>query len=58
MKGLLKNLGLIIIILGAIILLALFATSNVNNNLVTGGTFALMVVGLIVYIAINKRLED
>lgn len=58
MKGLLKNLGLIIIIVAAAIMIAMHFTENVNNNLLTGGVFALMLAGLISYIAINKRLED
>ena len=32
MKGLLKNLGLILILVGAIILVACSFTGNVNNN--------------------------
>lgn len=58
MKGLLKNLGLIIIVVAAAIMIALHFTENVNNNLLTGGVFVLMLAGLISYIAINKRLED
>ena len=58
MKGLLKNLGLILILVGAIILLACSFTGNVNNNSILGGSVALVVVGLITYIAINKRIAD
>ena len=32
MKGLLKNLGLILILVGAVILVACSFTGNVNNN--------------------------
>ena len=32
MKGLLKNLGLILILIGVVILLACSFTGNVNNN--------------------------
>ena len=45
MKGLLKNLGLILVLVGAVILVA--CTSAV-----------LMVLGLITYIIINKKLAD
>ena len=36
MKGLLKNLGLILILVGAVILVACSFTGNVNNNAVLG----------------------
>ena len=58
MKGLLKNLGLILILVGAIILVACSMTGNVNNNAILGSAAASMVVGLIAYIAINKRIAD
>ena len=57
MKGFLKNLGLILILLGGIGMIACQFTGNVNNNGVLGGLF-LMVVGLVIYIIINKRLAD
>ena len=58
MKELLKNLGLILILLGGIGMIACQFTGNDNNNGVLGGLFFMMVVGLIVYIVINKRLAD
>ena len=58
MKGLLKNLGLILILVGAIILIACAFTGNVNNNAILGTSMGLLIGGLIVYIAINKRLAD
>lgn len=58
MKGLLKNLGLILILIGAVILVACSATGNVNNNTILGGSAILVVVGLLTYIAINKRIAD
>ncbi|WP_373719828.1 hypothetical protein [Bacteroides heparinolyticus] len=58
MKGLLKNLGLILVLIGALILVACSFTGNVNNNTILGGSVVLVVVGLISYIAINKRLAD
>ena len=48
MKSLLKNLGVILI----------FATENVNNNAILGTSFVLIIVGLISYIVINKRITD
>ena len=58
MKGLLKNLGLILILAGVIILIACSFTGNVNNNAILGTSAILVVVGLISYIVINKRIAD
>ena len=58
MKGLLKNLGLILVVLGAVILVACSFTGNVNNNTILGSSAVLVVVGLISYIVINKRIAD
>ncbi len=46
------------ILLGSIGLIVCQFTGDVNNNAVLGGLFALMVVGLIAYIVINKRVVD
>ena len=58
MKGLLKNLGLILIWVGAVILVAWSFTGNVNNNAMLGTSAVLVVIGLISYILINKRIAD
>ena len=58
MKGLLKNLGLILILVGVIILIACSLTGEVNNNAVLGGSIVLVVLGLISYIVINKKIAD
>lgn len=58
MKSFLKNLGLILIILGVVILAICFFTGDVNNNTILGGSMALIVIGLISYIVINKRITD
>ena len=58
MKGLLKNLGLILVLVGAINLVACSFTGNVNNNSILGTSAVLMVLGLISYIAIKKKLAD
>lgn len=58
MKGLLKNLGLILVVIGAVILVACSFTGNVNNNDILGSSAVLVVVGLISYIVINKRIVD
>ena len=58
MKGLLKNLGLILVVIGAVILVGCSFTGNVNNNAILGSSAVLVVVGLISYIVINKRIAD
>ena len=58
MKSLLKNLGLLLVIIGAVILIASYATGNVNNNAVLGVSLLLVVAGLISYIILNKRITD
>lgn len=60
MKSLLKNLGLILMIIGAAILVGVFFTGSaaINDNGVLGGSAALIVIGLIVYIVSNKRIVD
>ena len=60
MKSLLKNLGLILMIIGAAILVGVFFTGSaaINDNGVLGGCAALIVIGLIVYIVLNKRIVD
>jgi len=57
MKGLLKNLGLILILVGVVILLACSFTGNVNNAIL-GTSVVLVVLGLISYIVINKKIAD
>ncbi len=58
MKGFLKNLGLILILIAVATLLICSFTGNVNNNVILGGSAALIVVGLVTYIFINKRITD
>lgn len=58
MKGLLKNLGLILIAIGAIILIVCFFMGETNNNAILGGSLATIIVGLIAYIVLNKKFPD
>lgn len=60
MKSLLKNLGLLLVIIGAVILIAVFFTGSaaINDNGVLGGTFGLMVLGLILHIVLNKKVTE
>ena len=58
MNNLLKNLGLLLIVLGAIILILSYAFSWVDYNWLNGGSLLLIVIGLIVHIITNKRYQD
>ena len=58
MKSLLKNLGVILVVIGAVILIACFANGNVNNNAILGLSLEVVVVGLLVHIIVNKRITD
>lgn len=58
MNGFLKNLGLIMIILGAIILCLSYALNWVDYNWVDGTALLVMILGLIVHIIMNKRIQE
>lgn len=58
MKSLLKNIGVILVIIGAVILIVCFANGNVNNNSVLGVSLLLIVIGLISHIILNKRITE
>ena len=60
MKSLLKNLGLLLVIIAAVALIAIFFTNSaaINDNAVLGGSIALMVVGLILHIVVNKKFAE
>ena len=47
-------------IIGAAILVGVFLTGSavINDNGVLGGSASLIFIGLIVYIVLNKRIDD
>lgn len=55
MKGLLKNLGVIIIVIAAIVLVLSHFLGWNNINAVQAGSMVAMIVGLVLYIWLNKR---
>ena len=57
MNTFLKNLGLILVAIGAIILIVCFFTGNVNENLPLVGSAALIIAGIITHIVLNKHLD-
>lgn len=50
-----KNLGLIIIVLGAIILMLSYFCGWTDYNWVQGSAFLLVIIGIIVHIFVSKR---
>ena len=57
MNGLLKNLGIILIIIAAVVLILSHLLGWNNINIVQFGSFGLMVVGLVLYIWLNKKYQ-
>ena len=55
MKGLLKNLGLILILAGVVILLGCSFTGNVNNNAILGTSVVLVVLLSLIHISEPTR---
>ena len=55
MNTFLKNLGLILVALGAIILVVCFFTGNVNENGFLIAGMVSIIAGIIAYIVLNKR---
>ncbi|MBQ2507460.1 MAG: hypothetical protein II530_03125 [Bacteroidaceae bacterium] len=59
MEGFLKNLGIILIVLGAIGLIVSFYVGGLSSiNGFTAGMLLLMVVGLVLHIIMNKKYVD
>ena len=60
MKNLMKNLGLLLIIIAAVALIGIFFSGSaaINDTAVLGGSVALMVVGLILHIVLNKKFAE
>ncbi len=56
MNNFLKNLGLILVVIGAVILMACFFSENVNNNALLATGVGAIIAGIIAYIVLNKRL--
>ncbi len=54
MKGI-SFLGLALILIGAVALIVCYFQGMVNNNLITSGSFVLMLVGAFVYVFASKK---
>lgn len=57
MNGFLKNLGIIIIVLSAIVLILSHVLGWNNINGVQFGAFGAMILGVVLYIVLNKKVE-
>ena len=57
MNGFLKNLGIIVIVIAAIVLVLSHFMGWNNINAVQFGSLGAMVVGLVLYIWLNKKYE-
>ena len=60
MKILLNNLGLLLVIIAAVVLIGIFFSGSaaINDNAVLGGSVATMVIGLILHIVLNKKFAE
>ena len=56
-KGLLRNLGLVLIFAGVFILIVCALTHQISNT-VLGCALACLLVGLVSYIVINKKMAS
>ncbi len=57
MKGLLQNLGIIIIVVAAVLLVLSHFLGWNNVNAVQFGSMIAMIVGLVLYIWLNKKYQ-
>ena len=57
MNGFLKNLGVILILIAAVVLILSHLLGWNNINAVQFGSFGMMVVGLVLYIWLNKKYQ-
>lgn len=57
MNGLLKNLGIIIIIIAAIVLVLSHFLGWNNINAVQFGSMGAIILGVVLYIVLNKKYE-
>ena len=56
MSGLIKNLGVIVLLIGVVILAVPFLTGSMTNGILLTG-LAVIILGYLGHIVINKRVE-
>ena len=52
-----KNLGILLVVLGTVVLVLSFSFGWVDYNWVDGTALLLVVVGIVVHIIMNKRIQ-
>ncbi len=57
MNDFLKNLGLILVVIAAIVLVLSYFMGWNNINGVQFGAFGTMIVGVVLYVILNKKLQ-
>ena len=57
MKGFLQNLGIILIVLASVLLILSHLLGWNNINAIQFGSFGAMIVGLVLYIWLNKKYK-
>lgn len=58
MNELLKNLGVLLIVLGTVVLVLSFFMKWVDLNWLNGSALLVIVAGIIVHIVMNKKIQD
>lgn len=59
MNNFLKNLGIILIVVGAVMLIASFYVSGLSSqNGYTATALVICIIGLVAHIVLNKRITD
>lgn len=58
MKSLLKYLGIVLVLVGAVILIVCHFQGNTSNNTILATSLVIMITGLIAHIVINKTITD
>lgn len=56
MSGLIKNLGVIVLLIGVVILAVPYLTGSMTNGILLTG-LAVIILGYLGHIVINKRVE-
>ncbi len=57
MDNFLKNLGILLVVLGTVVLVLSFSFGWVDYNWVDGTALLLVVAGIVVHIIMNKRIQ-
>ena len=58
MKDFKKELGKLLVIIGAILLILSYFCGWNNSNVILIGSMALIIVGVVVYIIMNKKITE